>query len=150
MSPRMAPLALVVALLLTPTALGVLPDPTQPLAAVAFVSGSTTTVSWTPGPEGADTYRIYGLTAEGMAWLSDATPDETSVLVPVGYSGYAVTGIKNGQESEATRALIVRDLTDPPQCIGIEPGPPPYIVTGNCKYRTAPRVKVLSPLLLLS
>lgn len=68
-------------------------DPSSPVALV----------SWLPGIEPADSFRVYGGTGAGLVLLLDtagtAAPFSLAALVPSGYDAYAVTGVRAGVES---------------------------------------------------
>ena len=77
-----------------------------PLAALAAtVEGGAVVVSWVPGTEPADAYRVYGILGDGARVLlaPNVTGYETSV--PGGYTGYAVSGVKLTVESDPIPAV---------------------------------------------
>lgn len=96
----------------------------KPLAATTIVSDGEAFITWTPGEESADEYRVYGLVGEVMHLL-DVVTDATVTQVPATYSQYAITGVKHELESEPTLSLTAPNL-----CIWIEQGPPPSVSAG--------------------
>lgn len=92
-------------------------SPHAPSFVTAQDSGGLALVSWSPGEEAADFYRVYGLDGAALVPLDSA--DGFSARVPGGYAGYAVAGVKVGAESPPVRACIVIDPTGP--AIGLVP-----------------------------
>lgn len=96
-------------------------DAYAPVLAVAGdVSEATAVVWWLPGTELADSYRVYGIDG-GPVLLGEfdvaTNPlDALSLVVPSGFSAYAVSGVKANVESDLT--IAIAGGTD---CIVIEP-----------------------------
>lgn len=143
MSPRMA--LGVVALLLAASApvfaSGDVVDPVRPVAAVAVGLGSSALVSWVPGPEAPDFFKIYGVRNDTLAFLSVADPNATTATVEGGFPQYAVTAVRDGVESEAALAVLGVGLV----CVRVEPGIPPGIAVGSsCAVKTGTRVAFMA------
>lgn len=121
--PRSA-LALLALVLLAPLVTGSAADPYAPARVMAEAAGTAAAiVEWTPGTEPADSYRVYGLQGSSLTLLVDTAdtlaPLVLAVTVPAGYSEYAVSGVKNGLESNlvfsgALSLGCIRISTDPP------------------------------------
>jgi hypothetical protein len=87
-------------------------------------TGSAAIVAWTLGSVPADSYNVYGVNGSSMTLLITAT--ELTATSAQGYSTYAVSGVKNGVESELVLASVV------PCIYGELTPPPPGFVVGNC------------------
>lgn len=102
-------------------------EPWAPLAvnaaatSVAFVG--VVVVSWVPGAQLADEYKVYGVSGTELVLVALAAG--TSATVPPGYPGYAVSGVLDGVESEAVNALTI-------PCATLDLDPPPGVAAGNC------------------
>jgi hypothetical protein len=102
--------------------------PFAPLAVeastISTTAGSLAFVAWTRGSETADYYIVYGVDGSSLQFLTTET--DFSTPAPAGYTGYAVTGVKDGTESDATFAQVV-------PCIDIFPyPPPPDVAVSDC------------------
>lgn len=66
-------------------------------------------ISWVPGREMADSFRVYGIAGSpvllGEANGTDNPVEALSMTVPGGFQTYAVSGVKNGVESRLVFAL---------------------------------------------
>jgi hypothetical protein len=142
MSPRVAPLLLAALALLAPTVAG---DATlaRPLAAFAFDSEGGALVTWTPGPEPADSFRIYGVRDGARVPLADATATQTSAEVPTGFTAYAVTAMRDGAES----APVIAINGGATYCVTVDPRtiPPYYAIGDDCPKAARVGVKALLP-----
>lgn len=125
MSPRLGLVLLVSTMLFTPTsAIG---EPTKPVAAIAIASDPTAIVSWIPGIEAPDAYRVYGVQGESMSLLSSVAGDVLNTEVAGHFPAYAVTAVTDGIESAPT--LTGSASSD--GCLTIRTDPPSVDV-GNC------------------
>lgn len=144
--PPLGPLVLAAVLLAAlPVAAGCLPDPTAPVTADAFLSGTNAIITWVPGAVSADTFNVYALVDGGRVLLESAPGTEMSAVVPapsaipcvqvdpdgpdvaVGcsdFEGYAVSAVTGGAESKATVAVLVVGVP----CIGVDPDGPDVVV----------------------
>ena len=142
MSPRVAPLLLAALALLAPTVAG---DATlaRPLAAFASESGAGALVTWIPGPERADFYRVYGLRDGALVPIPEATTTGTSAEVPSGFTAYGVTAVRDGAESAPV--LAVRGGTG--YCVYLDwtTIPPTYAIGNDCTRAARPRVALILP-----
>lgn len=102
MSPRVVPLVVALVLLLPTVASDA--TITRPIAAFAFESNGGAVVSWIPGPEPADFYRVYGVRGETLVPLVDVT--EMRAEVPLGFPAYGVTAVSGGVESTPAIAVL--------------------------------------------
>lgn len=83
------------------------PAAAQPLAAVAVLAGADAAlVTWVPGAELADTYRIYGKLGETIELVAEVPGGATSfaTIVDGGYDGYAVSAVVGSSETSTTNA----------------------------------------------
>lgn len=103
--------------LLAPAAWSSSTEPYAPTAATALaVQGAGALVNWIPGLVPADSFNVYGFTPQGDKTPLAVNVTQTTVEVPTGFASYAVSGIKNGIESQlvpATSGCVVIS-TDPP------------------------------------
>lgn len=106
MSLRGIALALLLAPLLAPLVASQPAEPWAPLAvSAAAIQGAGAAVSWLPGSESADSYRVYGIGADGSKTLLEENVTQLSAPVPTGFHAYAVSGVKLGVESDAVTAV---------------------------------------------
>ncbi|HEX2022950.1 MAG TPA: hypothetical protein VHH36_09550 [Candidatus Thermoplasmatota archaeon] len=97
--------------------------PTSAFAAPAPDGGVL--VSWTPGPEPADVYRVYGVSAGELVLLSEQpAASGSTVLIGVEFSSYGVSGVENGVESVVVPAVLIAPLL--PCHVWIDTSPPGY------------------------
>lgn len=107
-----------------------------PAAASAIVTLTQAVVSWVPGPELADFYNVYGITASGaavtLAQSAGPVPDAASLVVDGSYATYAVTGVRDGVESPPVYA-VMGEAPVPP-CVDVDPSsvPPAYYIGPSC------------------
>lgn len=125
MSARPLLSVLVVAILMqTPMAQAA--DAWAPAAVFATAAtsdaASLAVIAWTPGAVAADSYRVYGVEGGSLVLLVTAT--DLTTTAPAGFATYAVSGVKNGVESDPTFAVFV-------PCIDVELHPP-NASWGNC------------------
>lgn len=121
MSHRGLALALILAAFLAPLTASQAPAPYAPMAAsVASIQGAAAVVSWVPGSEPADSYRVYGVASDGSKTLLDQNVTQLSAPVPAGFHAYAVSGVKLGIESEAITAFgSCIEVSIQPPAVGI-------------------------------
>lgn len=119
--PRLPAALLALALLAIPTSRA---DTSHaPLAVgAAVVSDSFALVTWTTGQAPADYYKVYGIRNGAATFLTQTNtplPGETGdVVVPGGYSTYAVSGVSGGIESPMRYGIAVR-IPDIPYCVRV-------------------------------
>lgn len=101
-------------------------------------------VSWKPGEELADAYRVYGLSGDIRTRLAEWSAENTgeaSVMVPNGYAEYGVVGIRGGVESPLVLSTLV-DLDDPP-CLSVVIDVPPRYAIDCLDSPVGARVKLM-------
>ena len=119
--PRFSPAVLVLVLAVLPNVVTAAATPWAPTAAESFSTEAGTLVTWAPGTELADSYRVYGVTSSGATLLS-TTPSLSAIVAP-GYESYVVTGVKDGVESSGTTVMwpfCTYTSLDPPD-VWVEP-----------------------------
>lgn len=130
-------LALLAAALLVPLVTGEAPTPYAPSSVkVQAVEPTSAVVEWVPGPEMAESYRVYGVEGATLTLLMDTSeglgPLSLAVVVPAAFSAYAVSGVVSGIES--TRVFAEPGLG----CIYVQTDPPPpRIHEDGCKLGPA-------------
>jgi hypothetical protein len=131
MPPRSLSLLLALSALLAPLALGEDAARFAPRGVVALDASPTLArVTWAPGEVPADSYRVYGLDADGSpVLLFDTDGTATAATVPGGFERYGVAGVSDGAVSPLVLALV---SIHEPDCI-IEVAPPPYPYVAICK-----------------
>jgi len=97
--------ALVVAAILVPTQARAA-EPFAPLVASATLAPEAQVlVAWVPGESMADSFSVYGISPSGSLTLLRSGITDLSVMVPMGFTSYAVSGVRNGVESAPVVAL---------------------------------------------
>lgn len=131
---------LVVLIVLVPAAAGEDSGGFAPLGVAAASAGAEVVVSWLPGAQPADSYRVYGLSEGGAVVLlldtaETANPGVLAATVEAGWSSYAVSGVWSGAESRLVYSLSSVDLL----CVTVEFHPPS--VSRRC-LKVAPALAV--------
>lgn len=101
-------------------------DTFAPAGSTAVLLEEEVAVSWQPGREVADSYRVYGLDEHGRTLLAEwlgSNLNDARLTVPAGFADYGVTGVHGESESALVMATEI-GLGDRP-CITIEPRIPP-------------------------
>lgn len=126
---------LILALVVSPVAAG---DSSAAYAprdvAAVTLDNSSALVAWTPGDAIADSYRVYGLDTGGAVLLVDTAETQAPVafaaVVAGGFSGYAVSGVKDGTESKPISGMGVGCIIITFHPPGVGTGcPPPHVGT---------------------
>jgi hypothetical protein len=143
MSPRN--LLLTLALIVSPVAAGDGNESFSPRdVAVVALDDAQALVAWTPGEIPADSYRVYGIDANGPVLLVDSVSSlgaaTLATVVTGGFPSYAVSGVKGGVESARTIGTGVG-------CVTVTLYPTPDVSTRCPPARTETLpVEVRSPL----
>ncbi|MFA5861757.1 MAG: hypothetical protein WDA16_08685 [Candidatus Thermoplasmatota archaeon] len=85
-------------------------------------------ITWTPGTQLADSYNIYGISADAITFVGVGSGGNAPVMG--GYTAYAVSGVLGGVESQRVTAAWL-------PCIEIDTGPPPGWAIGWCELSGA-------------
>ena len=99
----------------------------QPVWVAAASLGDQVLVSWTPGIDAAEEYRVYGV-IHGVLMHLDTVHGEFSTTVAQGYSSYGVSAVKDGVESRPTFAAMVTGV-----CVTVHDDPP-GVAVGQCPF----------------
>lgn len=118
-------LGLAMLVLLAPLAAGEDSAAFAPVGVATAPIGTEVAVSWAPGTEPADSYRIYGVSREGAITLlldtaETENPSSLAAVVESGWNSYAVSGVSGGVESKLVYSLGSLDLG----CVTVEFHPP--------------------------
>src|SRR5690348_9220259 len=73
---------------------------------VSTTAGDVAFVQWTPGTQAADSYNVYGVSADGTVTLL-ANVAQTVASVAEGYVEYGVQGVLGGSASEIVYTVVV-------------------------------------------
>lgn len=116
MRPSFLAFALAVLALMPPAAEGSQED-WAPTDVVTASTPSGAFVTWGPGTQVADQYKVYGVNGSHPVFLQFADQPFFELDPSASFPSYAVSGVKNGAESEIVYAVGVPCLsirTDPP------------------------------------
>lgn len=132
---------LLAALVLVPLHVGVGSAPGfAPSAVAALPVGGSVFISWVPGAEPADAFRVYGISESGaLALLAETARGDASgalAVVPAGFAGYAVSGVRGDVESGPVMAFI--------PCVYVQTEPP-GVGEGDCPDRVRFALKFFLP-----
>lgn len=132
---RALAVAITLGALLLPAITAGAPAPYAPtMVSAATTPAAFALITWAPGTVTADFFNVYGTTAQGSLSLLATNLRSTEASVPTGFAGYAVSGVKDGVESQ----LVFPAAVVPDPCIDVSISPPGYTIDWTCTTSLLP------------